>query len=215
MIKKKRALSLIETVISLGLIALLLSTLFFWYHSMARQKQVYNRLKGPLLEERYAYQRLQKVLLQAELPLFTTEDNSLVFIFDRGPDLQPQLSGKVLGRLYWDQTSHALCLGIWPLPAKESEEMLSQTLVLLDGVTSCAFEFYFPPDPFKKPVDPEAVKIPRPKEGNQEEWLQAYETLPAWIDLKVARAQEKGIDNHSFVYRFDLPVPIVYNEGHG
>src|ERR1700733_15857780 len=168
---KKRSISLIEVIVSLGLLSLLLSTLFFWYHSLSKQKETFNRLKWPLMEERYAHQRLQHILPKPELPIFTLHpDGDLVFTFDRGLSVYPDLSGRVLARLYYDPTAYAICLGIWPCPAlhKQPLESPSQTLVLLDGVTECSFHLYSPPDPFRKPVDPEEVGKSRPTDGWQQ-----------------------------------------------
>ena len=206
---KKRAISLIEVIVSLGLLSLLLSTLFFWYHSLNKQKEDYNHLKGPLMEERYAYQRLQHILNKADCSLFATESGSLVFVFDRGPSPLSDLSGQVLGRLYYDAIHQSLCLGVWPHPKSEKTDP-SQTCILLDGVEACSFAFYSPPDPFKKPVDPEEVGNARPTEGWQDEWKSSYKTLPALIKISIARDESKGIKEHTFDYLFDLPVPVVF-----
>ena len=203
---------MVETLVSLGLVALLLSSLGFWYRSIMYQKETFNRLKGPLMEERYVHQRLQRILPNAECPFFTSSmDSSLIFIFDRGTYAQPQLSGKVLGKLYLDQASQCLCLGIWPFPeAEQFERSFSQHFVLLDGVSACKFEFYSPPDLFRRPVDPEIVGLPRPKDGWQEIWLSSYKKVPALVKIIMTRCEDKGINNHTIEYLFDLPVNILY-----
>ncbi len=211
-LKKKRAFSLVEILISLGLVALLLSSLAFWYRSITTQKAIFNHLKGPLMEERYAHQRLQRVLPSAQSPFFTSaSEGSLVFIFDRGTCVEPKLSGKVLGKLYFDQASQSLCLGIWPFPEAERQERSpSQHFVLLDGVQACHFKFYSPPDLFQKPVDPETVGLPRPQEGWQDTWLSDYATIPALINVVITRCENRGIDDHIIEYLFDLPIGILY-----
>lgn len=202
---RKRALSLIEMIVCLGLLSLLLSTLFYWYHSLTKQKEQFNALKGPIMEERYAHQRLQNILPKGEQPFFTDADHGLVFLFDNGLDLHPELSGKVLGRLYYDKSTQCLCLGIWPKPEKEqSLKTPCETLILLDDVSECIFEFYHPPDLFKKPVDPEQVGKPRPSEGWQGTWQVGYHALPALIKLTITHGK------NTFVYCFDLPVTIIY-----
>ena len=210
---KKRPFSLIEVTISLGLLALLLSTLLFWHRSLSRDKEKFTKLKWPLMEERYAGQRLQHILPKAELPFFKSDlSESLVFIFDRGPFEDPLLSGKVLGRLYHDAATHALCLGIWPYPNKEeTRHHPSQTLVLLNRISSCKFEFYNPPDPLKKIVDPEVVGLSNPNEGWQDLWKGDYNKLPALIKLTVTRDLQDEL-KEPFVYCFELPVPIIFPE---
>lgn len=213
--RKKRAVSLVETIVCLGLVAVLLSCLSFWYRSVSQQKAAFNLLKGPLLEERYAHQRLQRILPTAELPFFTVEsDKSLVFIFDRGPFVHPKLSGKVLGRLFFDEAGQRLCLGVWPYPqGDEPRYSPSQTTVLLDGVKDCRFAFYSPPDLFKKPVDPEYVGKPCPHDGWQSEWLRSYATLPALVKVTVTRDKTaRGAKSHTIDYELDLPIGILYPE---
>jgi len=164
------------------------------------------------MEERYAFQRLQTMIPSAQPPLFSLEkDSSLVFIFNRGPWLDPQLSDTVLARLYHDSQQECLCLGIWPDPTKEDEPMRSpsQTLVLLEGVTQLSYDFYCPPDPFKKPVDPEEVGKPRPKEGWQTNWQAEYHKLPAFVKLIVKRKSCASFDEREIEYIFDLPETVV------
>ena len=208
---RKRAFSLVETLVSLGLVALLLSSLAYWYRSITTQKITFNNLKGPLMEERYAHQRLQRIFPTIENPFFASASDNLVFIFDRGTYVEPKLSGKVLGKLYFDPYIKSLCLSIWPFPEAEKQERApSQNFVLLDGVSACSFAFYFPPDLLKKPVDPETVGLPRPREGWQEIWLSSYKTIPALVKIHITRCENKGIEDHTIEYLFDLPIGILY-----
>jgi hypothetical protein len=208
---RKRPLSLIEIIVCIGLLSLLLSTLFYWYHSFTKQKAEFNHLKGPLMEERYAHQRLQHILPTAELPFFTTNNNSLVFIFDRGPSDHPLLSGKILGRLSFDPNLQCLSLGIWPKPDKENpHKSPSQSWILLDGITTCTFEFYNPPDPFQKVVDPKEVGKLHPRVGWQNEWRADYRKLPALVKLCITRPRDKELKEHTIEYLFDLHSLIIY-----
>lgn len=208
---KKRALTLIEVMISLGLLSLLIATLFFWYNNLSKRKEEFLKLKNPLMEERYALQRLQKILPSAATPFFTSTDNGLVFLFEHPLCANPHLSSQVLGKLYFDKEAQCLCLGVWPKPEKENApKSPSYTTILLDGVSSCFFEFYYPPNPLKLTVDPEAVGKPQPFEGWQKEWLSTYQTLPALVKICVTRDAVKGLKEHSFDYCFDLPATIVY-----
>jgi hypothetical protein len=207
---RRRCLSLIEVVISLGLLTLLLSTLFFWYRSLMQQKYELAALKSPLVEEKYAEQRLNHILTRSQLPLFSTyPDHSLVFLFDRGICPQPDLSGKVLGRLFFEESKKSLYLGVWPDPAKNKESPC-QTTLLLDKVNKCDFMFYYPPDPFKKTVSPEEVGKPKPREGWQAAWKEGYRIQPAMIKITIERDVKINGKNHVCEYVFDLPLPIIY-----
>lgn len=207
---KKRCFSLIEVLVSLGLISLLLSTLFFWYHALSKQKEEARQLKAPLREERYAQQRLRSLWQKVKLPFFSSE-TGCVFFFDQGATAFPELSGTVLGRLYYDQENHRLCLGIWPAPDKDAcRSSPSCALVLLDRVTECTFCYYHPPDPFKQPVNPEEVGHVRPQEGWQDRWEAAYKTFPALVSVHITRERYHGLDPQKLEYCFDLPVKILY-----
>jgi Protein of unknown function (DUF1494)/Prokaryotic N-terminal methylation motif len=208
---KKRSFSLIEMVISFALLSLLLTTLFFWYHSLSKRREEVGRLRAPLMEERYTHQRLQWVIPKAESPFFIGEDGSLVFLFDRGPCPLPDLSGKVLAKLYHDPSLRTLCLSIWPKPTQDNLRQLPmQTVVLLDGIASCSFEFYSPPDPFQLPVDPDAVGSLEPTAGWQNQWRAAYQSLPAFVKLILVRDSQQGLEERSIEFLFDLPVPLIY-----
>lgn len=210
---KKRSVSIIEVLIALGLLSLLLSTLFFWYRSFSKQKVEFTILKAPLMEERYTHQRLQSIFGAAALPLFTASAHTLVFYFDRGPSPEPKLAGEILGSLYYDASERCLCLGIWPKPTSENSLTTpSETFVLLEGVEGCTFSFYHPPDHFKKPVDPEEIGKPKPKEGWQNSWEASYKMLPALMKIEIDRLPGKGFEKHKIRYLFDLPVTIVYPE---
>ncbi len=199
---KKRSITLIEVLISLTLLALLLSTLFVWYNQMTRQKTALDKLKRPYLEERFAWQRLERILPQARAP-FLGRESFLVFRFDRGVAIDPKLSHTILGKLYHDPSRRTLCLGIWPdFENGEAVFNPSLTLTLLDQVDDFHMEFYSPPDPFKKPVDPEQVGKPRPQEGWQSEWR--YDKLPAFVHMLF---QHDGKQRELY---FDLNQPIIY-----
>ncbi len=59
---KRRSFTLIETMICLSLLSLLLGSLFFWYQHISIQKSKLHAVKWPILEERFAQQRLNTVL---------------------------------------------------------------------------------------------------------------------------------------------------------
>lgn len=214
----KRSYTLIEMLLSIALFALLLQSLFFWYQRLNSSKYLIGNEKWVLLEERYLDQRLQKILQHADSnPYFFTipsergtMGSSLVFTFDNGLRNEPLLSGIVLGKLFVDSKRQALCLAIWPHPSHEVKRP-NQTIVLLEDVSDLSFDFYFPPHPFKKIVDPQEVGKPHPQEGWQSSWLDDYHTLPPLVKIHVKRMGE----NRKIDYAFDLlysPQHIIYNQ---
>lgn len=200
--RKKRSFSLIEMLICFTLFSLLTTSLFFWYRNLSNQKLALQQVRWPLLQERYAHQRLQNILPRAQGPFFSEYgDNSLVFTFDRGPYSDPQLSEKVLAKLHLDQNN--LVLSIWPMPEKDGARTPSQTYILLEEVSEAHFEFYSPPDLLKKPVDPAQIGLPLPQEGWQNSWSAHYPQLPAFIKLEIKK-------EHPLTFVFDLPTPIIH-----
>ena len=210
----KRPFTLIELLLSLALFGLLLQTLFFWYCHLSSSHHAGGKDKWPLLEERYAEQQLQRIF-QHTLPspyFFTLErggHHDLVLVFDDGLHAEPLLSDKVLGRLFIDPASHALCLGIWPHPDQKTQTP-HKTLVLLENVKDLAFEFYFPPDPFQLTVAPPEVGREMPEEGWQTSWLAEYETLPPFVKMHLTRLESSS----PVMYAFELgsPHPITYKQ---
>ncbi len=201
---RRHAVSLIEVLIAMTLLTLLLGSLFSWYHHLTQKKGELETFKRTHLEEYYAWQRLEQILPKAQAP-FYTEDGALIFRFDRGLHSQPLLSETVLGKLYFDEALHTLCLGIWPDPKQEeAPRSPSQTFTLLDNVSAFTFQLYSPPDPFPKPVDPEQIGKPRPIPTWQNTWLAEYETLPALVQLTIERGDQKR------ALYFDLNQPIIY-----
>lgn len=204
---RKYAFSLVEVVISLGLFAVLLTSLTLWHRTLTQQKSEIEHLKAPLLEKRYLSQRLQAILPQAEAPFFSHDPTALVFLFNRGPWKDPKLSGKVLGKLFYHPQERTLSLTIWPSPFQEEgpREEPTQTFILLDRVDYVAFSFFHPPDPFKKPVSPEEIGQTKPQEGWQELWLLPYHQLPSLVKLTYQREGEELTE-----LLFDLHAKVIY-----
>ncbi|MFZ0565742.1 MAG: DUF1494 domain-containing protein [Chlamydiales bacterium] len=196
--RRRQPITLLEVVISLGLLTFLLTTLFFWYSRLMTQKKAYEQIKWPLLEERYAEQRLASLFPKIKTPFFTTHNGNLVFLFDRGIYSDPSLSNTVLGHLYHDSTYNRLCLGVWPAPEKEKPLLKSpcQTFILLDKVSSLSFEFY--PSKFE---DDFSMRW-------QTAWLAENQTLPSMIKVKIERERIGTLENRSLVYYLDFPQPI-------
>ncbi len=195
----KRSFSLIEVMISLSLVSLLLTSLFFWYNHLTSGKRELQEKQWLLVEERYCHQRLNKIFSTCDRPLFTSDEQlpnlsrgSLVFTFDRGIADDPLLCGRVLARLYHDPEKNRLCLGLWPYSEKLQEP--SETYILLTDVSSMEMSFYRPPS--------HDTPVRTPHAGSHHRWND--ETLPAIIELQLAH-QERHL-----TFAFDLRLPIRY-----
>ncbi len=197
---RRSAFTLVEVVISMTLFALLLSSLFFWYRHLTYQKGEVERIKRPLIEEHFAWQRLDQVLSKAEAPFFTDHEG-VIFYFDRGVGSDPALSDTVIGKLHYDERLQILSLTIWPADPEEREP--TQSFTLLDKVTEYSYQFYSPPPLDQKVVDPEQVGKPRPIVGwGNSTWN--FDELPALVKLKIKR------DTEEREMVFDLDHPILY-----
>ena len=219
--RRRSFFTLIEMMVSLTLLALLLSTLFLWYRHLTLGKGERVKQEWKYKEESYLDLQLSKILPKANLKpcFFTTmsdqnvvNGNSLVFTFDNGAQEEKELSGTVLGRLFLDCKSKTLCLGIWPAP-ETREKTPCRTRVLLNDVRSVSFNFYYPPDPRKLGVDPEKIGTSYPREGWQPEWSPEFHLLPPMMQLIVHREN----DLKALELCYDLPLSsvsrIVYKEG--
>ncbi len=203
---KRRSFTLIETMICLSLLSLLLGSLFFWYQHISIQKSKLHAVKWPILEERFAQQRLNTVLRTTQKELFfSPTKDQLFFLFQRGSHPEPLLGGTVLGCLFYDENNHSLYLRIWPNPIDgEILEEPTQVLKILDRIDHAEFKFYSPEDRFKLAVSPGEVGKEKPETGWQSLWKKEYETLPALIKIQLRR------NEHEVEYLFDLDQPILY-----
>lgn len=199
---KKRPFSLIEVVICIALFTLLLNSLFGWYRHLNDKKRVLEKENSHLVEKRYFLQRLNNIIPCATTPFFY--EDGLVFKFDRGLHENPALSNIILCKIYRDTKSNTLFISIWPDPEKKFSHEPNQIFPLLDNVTELEFSYYFPPNPFKKGVDPEHVGKNIPKEGWQKTWLYDYGVLPAIVQMNFTHCGEKQ------ELLFDLNHPIIY-----
>lgn len=187
--RKKRSFSLIEILISVTLLALLTSSLFYSYRKINFEKKEASHLLKPLLEERYADIKLFRFLSKAQFEqetLFYTQDNHLFFIFDHGAHKEPLLSGSVLGHLYWEKKTETIYLEVRPHP-QSGKETPFLTYEILPHVQDLSFNFYYPPTDPKKIVDPKTVGDTIPQIGWQEEWKKGYHVLPTFIKVLVKR----------------------------
>ncbi len=186
---KKKSFTLIEVLISLGLLTLLLSTLFYWYFSLSTQQKELQLLQIPLQEEEALYRRLNQILPTIQHCCYLRDPQHLVFFFDRGVCDEPLLAGTPLGCLYSIPKENKLYLTLWPKPDTEVLHREPQeTYLLLENISQVAFSFYYPLQADRLTVDPEKIRDPLPREGVwQEEWPLDYKKLPAFIKMKFER----------------------------
>lgn len=145
---RKRSFILLEILISLSLLAILLSFLF---NAMAEQIKAEVRVSDArkiLLARQQLQSRLQDLFLSitpAHFPPIYTKifpnqkKASLILYFDNGIDPDPAFSGPILGRVYIDEENN-LALGLWPLE-KEKKNRPWRKEILLSHVTDFSFQF--------------------------------------------------------------------------
>ena len=177
MFKKKRRLfvTLLETLIAAGLLALLLVIIFGFFRelsimSTATEIQQKESFKQRYLETRLAYifERIVNERDNARTFFFYTQPpngefssfTSLIFTFNNGIRFDPMFSGDVLARLYVDKASGFgreatgnLVLAMWPLHVDNPEQYMKKE-VLLENVSKIRFEFYAAPAPQSNNEDP-------------------------------------------------------------
>lgn len=206
---KRRAVTLIEVIVSFSLLTILLTTLLFWYSDLAKKKHARDKLRRPLRQEYFAYKRLEKVLEKATLDsdrgttIFSgAHDSQVVFTFDNGIDEQPALCDVVVGKL--SIVDHQLRLDIWPQPRKgQFQTEPTQSIILLDGVE--AMECSYLAGCYKREltVSPGEVKGKAVKPGWKNSWSPEYPILPSLVTLKLQ-------GEHDLTWTFDLKQPIYY-----
>jgi len=204
--RKNYSFTLIEMMVALSLFAMIVSTFFYWTHRHYQQQKQFERLKWPLVEERYLEDRIENMLSQATLKAeddeklqFSSDGKSLLFTFDNGAYTDSLLSNKV--RCYITLEGDVLMCTLRPLANKGDEPNLN--FPLLDKITSVSFSFYQPADSLQLQVHPDEIEPNKAAVGLHEGWEEAYHTLPAYVKLSYKR--EDRI-KEAF---FDLDHPIL------
>jgi hypothetical protein len=163
---RKRAVTLVELLIAIGLLALLMTTLFGIYRYIdSTQRKVAQEEKGNF-RLLYAQHRLSEVIPQSVSKSEAKEDyyfytqtshhapTSLVFTYDNGADGIPLFSGHVFGKVFLEPNGD-LSLATWPIISREPNNPPMRKELLLDNVKDIRFSFYMPPrkDIKDKPQD--------------------------------------------------------------
>lgn len=239
MIKKsKRAMTLIEMLIAMGLTMVLLSTLMFFYYQITLLNFQIDKKENQAFQKLFLSTRLSEILPKTVSPndvkkdfyFFTSYmgegdikpgESSLVFTFDNGVKLDPHFSNHVLGRLYIDR-SNRLSLAIWPSPARWEEYATPpmKKEILLENVESLQFSYYVPPEKDRKNFwnradikKKENKALQMDVEGSwRPEWHQEYGELPALIKIILTQVGSEGPERTELV--FPLPntnLAIIYD----
>lgn len=196
---KRFSFTLLETLLAASILALIASTAFFWYRKEETSRMRLDTIKARVMEEANADFQLRELFsgVDEDSDFFSKESgsmsSSLVLIFNHGVHQSPYLSGKVLGELYLD-ADQRLILMVWPHPKQSVREPFLEK-VILEGVESLSFDFYYPKPSSDLIVDPDKIGI-EPKIGWQSFWERRFGKLPALVKLKIAR---EGKD-YTFVY---------------
>jgi|GEM_PF-4672723 len=176
---RKRKFTLIEILISLGLVTSILSTLLFFYTYINRLDAEMRREAREGFELRLIQVRLSP-LFQTLFPpddktsfFFTTPeakgDFTLVFSYNNGFMLDSRFANEALGRLLINEQDQLLLL-TWPGKKAWEENILPPVHmeVLLEHVKNLKFRFF-----------------PRAEEGiqPQEEWPRNLNKLPATLKM--------------------------------
>ncbi|MDB2614086.1 type II secretion system GspH family protein [Chlamydiales bacterium] len=190
---KQRRITLLEVVISLGLISILLGALFsiYSYVKGVEVDLLYQKERG--YQTRYLEGRLGAIFLEIppvekDKTYFYTDSNSLVLSYQRGSCIDPLFDGEILGRLYLDGMGR-LIFTSWPPkerwktpPYPEIKE------VLMEGVEDLSFTFFVPP---KKDIIIDTPTVGKGENSEPESnkwhpvWYREYERLPPLVRIKL------------------------------
>lgn len=169
-------MTLLETLIALGITMLVISTLTFYYRQVDAVNTQLEKVQSQGFRMRYVENRLSQILPQAisetdakkDFFFFTTSSSlaftqqgspTLIFAYDNGAKLDKLFSNHVLGRLFLS-TDNKLCLATWPSPSRwvEGINPPMKKEVLLEGVKELSFAFFVAPDKDWKLSDTGAPK---------------------------------------------------------
>ena len=220
---RRSYVTLVEVLISIGLLSILLTAIFsFWQYTISFQNEVDNMRRNNF---RFltVQQRLERVFSNIQgkgpnnqnLVFYTSHDQdvhgpSLVTIFDNDVDGQYQFANMVLSRLYVDHQNR-LCLVIWPtLERYSGPHAPMRKEILLEGVRDISFEMYRPKDQSAKDVKV-ATEEEKVLAKWETEWTMGEKSLPAMIRIYVTLDNE---NKDVIVFAFLIPQSkqkIVYS----
>lgn len=134
-IKERRSFLLSECLVACVLISLLLGSLGYWTRRIWVSHKEKERSYKTFLLDANNYRLLRDVFLST---FVLEEGNELVFSFDRGVYIDPDLAGVVRGRFLYDPMEQTLSLVI----ASEREEERQEILPLWTQVLSAEWKVF-------------------------------------------------------------------------
>src|SRR3990167_4191071 len=121
--EKKKPLTLIEVVLSLGLSAIILSFLFSTLLQTMRTSRAIAKYKEKTFENAFCYGRLLPIFSHADPTTFTVEEGKASLSFENGLDPHLIFSGKTTANL--SLKNHTLMLDIF---SRDGSEVRSEPL---------------------------------------------------------------------------------------
>lgn len=231
---RRKHMTLLEVLISLGLVLLVLTTLSYFYRQVTNMDRIMDNLQEESFRLLYLENRLSQIIPQAtdatklsydhifvltpdNSGLYLNHNPSLLFTYDHCVHLNKEFANQVLGRLYLDPEGR-FSLAMWPAPKRwipDGSLPHMKKEILMENVESVEFEFYGAPQK-KMPKTTRQISKPAmlPTEYWAEwrpEWHWDFEQQPALVKLIIKRV---GIDE-KLVYIFPLPntyYPIIYEK---
>jgi hypothetical protein len=208
---------LIEVIIAMALMMSIITLLLIFYSDIARVTALQEKDEETNFHSLFLATRLAAVLPKAvpfgsapDAYFFTSQateriksgGHSLVFAFDNGPKLNPDIANHVIGRLYINDKTQ-LCLAIMPSPERwlEFESPKVETEILYENVDKMDLEFYTPPTRDRKRIltnnKHKFVETPNlildPQGRWRQEWLQEYGDLPALVKITLTLKEGKPL----------------------
>lgn len=226
---KKHRMTLIELIVSMGLIMLMLTTLAYFYGQVGKLGADAELIQRANFQLRHLETRLQKILPKAisesdvtDSPFlfFTSNDlggllaqntPSLVLICQNGVSLEPQLANEVLTRLYLDKEKR-LCVAMWPSPNRweVGKPIKLQKEVLMENVAGLNFSFYVVPERNRSIIENAAKRgssaIVEPDRQGEwvSEWKREYNHLPAMVKVSIQQTMPGKKDPEELILVFVL-----------
>lgn len=232
---KKHCFTLLETLISIGLMSLILSSLSYFFYQINILNIASEKLENNAFKMRYVENRLMKVLprtisekdKQKDFYFFTNRNGSefskpgnpyLVFTFDNSINLVDSLfSNHVIGRIFLDPQNN-LSLAIVPSIKKwetNTPVPLSRE-ILATGVESLNFSFFIAPKNEKinnesdENLPPNSLSLPFGTWVS--DWRQEYNQLPVIVQIEITYKENNELKKR----KFSVPIvnakkPILYN----
>lgn len=193
---KRRYVTMLETLIALGITMIILSTLMFFYREIDAINGQVEKMQDQGFRMRYVENRLATILPTAlsetakDFYFFSTSSTiaqamagspTLVFAYNNGVKLDKPFSNHVLGRLFLDKEGN-LSLATWPSPERwvEGSNPPMKKELLLEGIQELKFSFFVAPDrnwQLAKSAEPKATE-PENSEQTERKTEKPVESTP-------------------------------------